>query len=285
MNVAFFGLGAMGEPMARHLLQAGHKVGSIIFETSVVANRLQKEHGLIIHPTPAEAIRTAEVVLTILPDDADVLNFLISEELAQAFHPGMIILEMSSCTPKTAQTLESFYTPYGVSIVDAPVSGGVMGAQNGKLTVFCSGTSDAQQQVQPVLEPLAETVYDLGPCGMGKTIKNLDNLLSMYNLMGLCEAYHIAMQSNVDPQMFFDVIGSNSGASKALTNRWFNLVNGNFEPGFTLRLARKDIGNALKMGEGIPLPMSHLLHELMNAAKIYDNEDVNALRKLFEHEA
>lgn len=281
MKIAFFGLGAMGEPMAAHLLNAGHQVTTAIHRSRAAADRLTPS-GLMICDTPAQAVSAAEVVLTILPTDKEVLEFLTSEELADAMAPGTILLEMSSTTSAAVQQLERFYVSRGIYVVDAPVSGGIAGAQSGRLTVFAAGTAEAQQKVRPILDVFSATVYSLGPCGMGKTIKNLDNLLSMYNLMGLCEAYHIAVKNGVDPQLFYDVIGSNSGASRALTNRWFKLVNGDFKPGFTLRLARKDIKNALALGEGIPLPMSGMLYQLMTAASQFDSEDVNALRKLFE---
>lgn len=281
MNIAFFGLGAMGEPMAAHLLLAGHRVTTAIHRSRTAAERLQPL-GLTVCPTPAEAVQNAEIVLTILPTDHEVLSFLTDESLSSAISAGTVILEMSSTTKQAVQTVERFYATRGVAVVDAPVSGGVAGAENATLTVFGSGAPEALERVRPVLDVFSKTFYSLGQCGMGKTIKNLDNLLSMYNLMGLCEVYHIAMQNSVDPQLFYEVIGSNSGASRALTNRWFKLVNSDFTPGFTLRLARKDIKNALSLGEGIPLPMSTLLYELMSAASKYDNEDVNALRKLFE---
>ena len=173
--------------------------------------------------------------ITILPTDKEVLEFLTDVTLADAMAPGTVILEMSSTTTGAVQQIEHFYASRGIQIVDAPVSGGVAGAQNGRLTVFGAGPEEAQQKVRLVLDVFSATVYSLGPCGMGKTIKNLDKLLSLYNLMGLCEAYHIAMKNGVDPQLFYEVIGSNSGASRALTNRWPKLVNGDFEPGFTYR--------------------------------------------------
>ena len=104
----------------------------------------------------------------------------------------------------------------------------------------------------------------------------------MYNLMGVCEAYHIVKNQNIDADLFFNIISKNSGSSRALNNRWFDLVNSNFTPGFTLRLARKDVKNALSMGDGVPLPMFSLLYSLMMAGRKYDEEDVNALRKIFE---
>lgn len=281
MKIALFGLGAMGEPMAGHLLKAGYKVSTAIHHSRAAADRLASS-GLEVCDSSAQAVSGAEIVITILPTDKEVLEFLTDVTLADAMAPGTVILEMSSTTTGAVQQIEHFYASRGIQIVDAPVSGGVAGAQNGRLTVFGAGPEEAQQKVRLVLDVFSATVYSLGPCGMGKTIKNLDNLLSMYNLMGLCEAYHIAMKNGVDPQLFYEVIGSNSGASRALTNRWPKLVNGDFEPGFTLRLARKDIKNALALGESIPLPMSGMLYQLMTAAEKFDDEDVNALRKLFE---
>ena len=282
MKIAFFGLGAMGAPMAEHLIKSSHCVKTAIHHSRAAAEDLHQRCGLIICDSPEEAVKNVEVILTILPSDLEVRSFLLNPTLANVMQPGTVILEMSSCTSEVVCEIADFYARKNVMVVDAPVSGGVIGAQNASLTVFASGDVHAQNMVKPIFDVLAETVYNLGACGMGKTIKNLDNLLSMYNLMGLCEVYHIAKKHHVDPHLFFDVIGNNSGASRALTNRWFKLVNGDFQPGFTLRLARKDIRNALALGEGIPLPMSNLLYELMLAAQRYDDEDVNSLRKLFE---
>ncbi len=282
MKIAFFGLGAMGAPMAEHLLSAGHCVYAAVHCRREAAEDLQRRCGLQLTPAPAEAVRRAEVVLTILSADREVKEVLLSRDMAAAIQPGTVILEMSSCTAEAVQEVAAFYRGRGVPVVDAPVSGGVLGAEKGTLTVFASGDEAAQARVEPILKAFARTIYHLGQCGMGKTFKNLDNLLSMYNLMGLCEIYRIAEKQQIDPQLFYKVIGQNSGASRALANRWLPLTRGEFQPGFTLRMARKDVENALALGRGLPLPMFGLLLQLMTAAQRHDGEDVNAMRRLFE---
>jgi len=124
-------------------------------------------------------------------------------------------------------------------------------------------------------------VYDLGACGTGKAFKNMNNLLSMYNVMGIAEAYRIADKNGMDKELLFQVISDSSGASSSLSSRWGRMVKGDFAGGFQLGLARKDVANAIALGKGLPLPMSHLLHELMQACAPLDALDASAMCKLF----
>ena len=282
-KVAFFGLGAMGEPMAANLLKAGYSVSTAIHRSRDAAERLEKAFGLTIADDPLEAVQDAEYVITIIPEDADVKSFLICEDLRTAMRKDAVVIEMSSTMAQTVCEVERFYADRGIRVIDAPVSGGVTGAQKGTLTIFASGDEEAIEQAHPVLEAMGTNVFHLGKCGNGKAFKNLNNLLGAVNTMVMSEAFHIAQKNGLDMRQFFDVVSVSSGDSSQFRQRFLRMVDGEFEGGFQLKLARKDLRNALGMAQDVPTPLSALTLALMNAADpSIETEDMSAVEKILK---
>lgn len=281
-SIAFFGLGAMGAPMAERLLKAGYRVHTSIHHNRAAADDLAKRSGLIIFPSPAQAARDADVIITILPTDAEVKSFLMSDSLADSLKNDAVIVDMSSCTTEAIEQVEAWYAPRGISVIDAPVSGGVTGAADGTLTIFASGSKEMLQMVRPVLQVLGKNIFHVGSCGTGKAFKNLNNLLSTINVMVITEMFHVAKKRGYDMDLLFDVISSSSGASASFKNRFKRMVNNEFNGGFKQSLARKDVANAIALGKDVPMPVSKLVHELMLANSDYDDMDMSAMCKLFE---
>ena len=281
-KVAFFGLGAMGAPMAENLLKAGYTLHTAINRSRVAADDLAKRYGLSIFPSIPEAAKDVDVVITILPADAEVKATLIKEALAASLKKDAVIMDMSSCTTEAIREVEAWYAPKNIPVVDAPVSGGVGGAQKGTLSIFASGEKEALQTVRPLLEVMGKEIFDLGSCGTGKAFKNLNNLLSTINVVAITEMFHVAKKQGFDMDKLFNVICASSGASASFTNRFKKMLNAEFEGGFKLSLARKDVANAIALGQGVPMPVSKLVHELMVANCECDNLDMSAMCKLFE---
>jgi 3-hydroxyisobutyrate dehydrogenase len=272
----------MGAPMAENLLKAGCTVRTAINRSRVTADDLAERYGLLILPSVPEAAKEADVVITILPSDAEVKSVLINDALAASLKKNAVILDMSSCTTEAIREVEDWYTPKNIFVVDAPVSGGVEGAKKGTLSIYASGEKSALQTVRPLLEAMGNEIFDLGDCGTGKAFKNLNNLLSIINVVVISEMFHIAKKQDFDMDKLFDVICAGSGASVSFKNRFKKMVNREFEGGFKLSLARKDLANAIALGPGVPMPVAKLVHELMTANSVCDDLDMSAMCKLFE---
>lgn len=280
-TIAFFGLGAMGEPMAANLLGAGYAVRTAIHRSRDAAGRLAGQ-GLALFTTPAEAVSGVDIVVTILPADPEIKEFLINEEFAAAMKPGTVIVDMSSCTSACIRDVEAFYAAKGVPVIDAPVSGGVDGAAAGTLTIFGSGEQAAFDAVRPILGAMGREIYFLGGCGTGKAFKNLNNLLSVINTAVTAEMARIAVHEGLDLNLLYDVINASTGASVSFKARFKRMTAGNYEGGFQLGLARKDLANAIALGNDLPLPLAKLAHDILLSAKAYDKEDMAAVYKYFE---
>jgi len=284
--VAFFGLGAMGAPMAKNLLKAGYTIRTCFHPTQNMAlvEDIVDLDAFHAFPTNEEAAAGADVIITSMPADAHVKGFLINDSFAAAVKDGAVIVEMSSTKTQTAKDVCAYYEGLGrgIQVIDAPISGGVAGAVNGTLTIFASGDGAALQAVRPVFDAMGKTVFELGPCGEGKTYKNLNNLLLTVNLLAASEAFRIAKKQGLDLDKFLEVVSVSSGGSTALKQRWARMVNDDFAGGFRLALGRKDLGNALELGSDIPTPLAQLTYELMLANAKNDDLDLAAMVKLYD---
>lgn len=284
-TIAFFGLGAMGEPMAEQLLKAGHEVHTSVHHSREAADRLAAAYGLKIFDTAEAAASGADYVITMLPDDPEVKAFLINDAFAASLKKGCCIIDMTSCTTEAICAVEAYYAPKGIYVVDAPVSGGVRGAKAGSLTIFGSGTPEAMKLAKPLFEVMCkeDAIYDLGKCGTGKAFKNLNNMLYLINLSAVAEARHIAVENGLDLTMLREVISKSSGNSACVN--FFDrpeVVNRVYQPaGFSHGLARKDVGNAIKLAKKTPTPIAHLVYDMMlrNGPK-HDKDSVLAVREM-----
>lgn len=283
-TIAFFGLGAMGKPMADNLLKAGYQVRTCLHRKPASSVKdLAQYPGFSLCADKKEAVRGAQAVITMLPGDSQILDFLVYDtDFADSISEGTVIIEMSSCTTQAVQQVEEFYQSRGVVVVDAPVSGGTKGAENGTLTIFSSGDPNACDAVRPLFEAMGKTIYRLGACGEGKTFKNLNNMLLNVNLLACCEVFRIAKSMNLDLEKLCGVISSSSGASAAMKGRWKKMITNDFEGGFRIALARKDLDNALKLADKIPVPLAKMTRELMLAGMEMDNLDLAAMCRLFD---
>ena len=282
MKIGFIGLGAMGRPMAKNLLKAGYSV--TVNDVMPAAMDMLVSEGAVAVDTTAKVAAASEVIITMLPGDKEIKQVLMGEEFSSSLAPGTVILDMTSCTPAGIMEVESYYKSKGVMVVDAPVSGNVEGAVAGTLSIFSSGEESALKKVWPLLEVMGGQLFSLGACGTGKAFKNLNNLLSISNLVIISEMYHVAKKNGYDMDSLYDMICASTGMSMSFKNRFKRMVNDDYGNGFKLSLARKDYANALSLGDGIPMPVSRLINELLLANSKYDNEDMAVICKLFEEQ-
>ena len=280
MKVGFIGLGAMGKPMVKNLLNAGYEV--VVYDiVSAAVEALEKE-GAKGAKTPNELAAGCQVVITMLPADKQVKEILMDTAFANALPQGAILVDMSSCTTAAIQEVEAFNEANGIMVVDAPVSGGVEGAEKGTLSIFASGKEEALKAVHPLFEVLGGSIFNLGPCGMGKAFKNLNNLITSCTTMVISEMYHAAKKQGYDMEKLYDMIMASTGASTTFKHRFKRMAEDNFEGGFKQSLARKDLGNAIALGEGVPMPVARLVYELMEANNENDSYDMAVISRLFE---
>ncbi len=271
-KIAFFGLGEMGEPMAKNLLKAGFSVTTAIHRNRAPAERLEPL-GLTICPSPAEAVKDADVVIGILVSDAATLSHFEAPDLAGAIKPGTIFMEMSSCCTETMMELSQFYKARGVRVVDAPVSGGSFGAEAATLSIMCGSDDEtAIQEVDDILHAAGKSIYNVGKCGAGKIVKNLNNLLLMLNIRGLAEVYSVAKAEGIDINMLADVISTSSGNSFAVFLLRTFTEERKYGPSFAMNLVLKDLANALKINDSVPMPLTSCVYQ------IFKEDNANGVR-------
>lgn len=280
MNLAFFGLGNMGFPIARNLLRGGHAVTTAVHRSREPAERLQALGGRIA-ASPAEAVQNAQLVFTIVPDDRALLDLLLDEAVMEAVPRGSTIVEMTSSSAGAVRQVAGAYGPRGVAVLDAPVSGGVQGAARGTMSMLCAGSPETFQRVRPVLEGIAGKLCYVGPQpGQGKVIKSLNNLLSAVNKIAVGEAWRMAEANGVAPDAFLDAISASSGDSAALRAAFPRIRSGDYTPGFTVALMRKDLELALGLAGNMTLPLAEDALEYYRRAAAFDQEDSTAVAKV-----
>ena len=251
-RIGFIGLGNMGTPMARRLVDAGATVRG--FDVSTDARDRLAEIGGTAADSAGEAARGADVVILMLPS-SDVVDSVADELLAgDVLADGCLVIDMSSSEPVRTRDLARRVSSTGASFADAPVSGGVGGAEAGRLTVMLGSDETDRARAHEVLSPLGRVV-DCGPVGAGHAMKALNNLLSATHLWATGEAIEAGARFGLDPTVMVDVINGSSGRSGSTDNKWPNFVlPGSFDSGFGLRLMLKDMRIATDLAAQVGLP-------------------------------
>lgn len=265
-TIAFIGLGNMGMPMVSRLVGAGYPVRG--FDVSAEALSRLGEIGAEGFPTASAAVEGADVVILMLPNSAIVSSVIDDLLTRSALRPGVIVVDMSSSEPLSTRELSKTLAEHRVSLVDAPVSGGVTGARNGTLTVMVGGDDDAVETVVPVLSTVGRPVR-CGAVGAGHAIKALNNLLSATHLWATSEAMEAGVAFGLDPAVMLSVFNSSSGRSGSTENKWPNFVlPAGYDSGFGLALMLKDMKIALDLARssGAPDTMSAKAVELWSDA-------------------
>jgi len=256
MKIGFIGLGNMGRHMALHVLEGGHDL--TVFDLSRDAGRPLEEAGATWANSPAETARGADIVFTSLPLPANVLEVATGEGgVLSAISPGAVFIDLSTIDPDTAKTLDAAVRAAGAHALDSPVSGGTVGAERGDLCLMVGGDRDVFERVTPVLNLIGdgEKLAYCGGIGTGSICKLANNLIGLSTSVIISEAFGMAMKAGVDARTLYDVITASSGDSAALRGWGTSILKGNFEPGFMVDLAAKDVGLATRLGRSLGLPM------------------------------
>lgn len=260
---AFLGLGVMGYPMAGHLVAKGHEV--IVFNrTAGKAERWATEHGGKWAATPREAAKGADFVMACVGNDDDLRAVVLGAEGALAgMHKGAIFVDHTTVSAAVTRELFSTAANQGVSFVDAPVSGGQAGAENGVLSIMCGGDQAAYDAAEPVMQAYGRTVKRLGDSGAGQLTKMVNQICIAGLVQGLSEGLHFAEKAGLDIREVVDVIQGGAAGSWQMVNRHKTIADDHFEHGFAVDWMRKDLGICLSTADenGASLPVTALVDQ------------------------
>lgn len=286
MKIGFIGVGTMGKPMAKNLLKAGYEVAIQDINQAAVAELTAigaKEARI-----PRELAADVDVVITMLPNFQIVKACMVGPDgvLAGA-RTGTIIIDMSSVSPEQTRQLAKKAEEQGLVYLDAPVSCGVTGAEEGSLTIMVGGPAEAVQKVKAILETLGEKIYHVGAVGSGDAVKLVNNLLLGINMVALAEALVFGVKAGIDPKVLLEVINTCSGSSYALEAKMPKFIlKGNFEPGFTIDLQYKDLELATQSakGMGVPMMLTNLAQQVFEQARAagLGGKDISAVIQAME---
>lgn len=285
-SIGFIGLGAMGLPMARHLLHAGYPL-HVHNRSNEVLDLLSSE-GAHRCGSPEEIARLSDIILLSLPDSQAVESVVQGPRgLLAAEITGKILIDLSSSRPESTRRLARLWARSGGDMLDAPVSGGPAGAAAGTLSIMVGGERDVLERCRPVLETLGSRIFHIGEVGSGHTMKAVNNLLFGTLMVASCEAVALGAKAGLDPAKMIEVISHSSGRNYAIDVKFKQKVlNRDFSPGFTTDLLHKDMAIALDLARemGLDLTTSSDAIEILGIgqAQGFGSEDYIALIKWYE---
>lgn len=286
MKVGFIGLGVMGKNMATNLVKKGYKLK--VSDLNKAAVNELKEMGAEEGNSAAEVAAESDIVFTSLPN-SQIVEAVVTGKggILEGAKEGMIFVDLSSITPKAIQNIAKKASAKGVKVLDAPVSGGLAGAQKGTLTIMVGGEEETFNKALPALNCIGTKVFHVGDIGAGDTIKLVNNLLLGANMVAVSEALALGVKAGLKPETMYDIISQSSGSSYALTAKYKNFIaKGNFKPGFTIDLQYKDLQLAVTTAKDLKMPllignMAQQMYEVARA-KGLGTEDISAVLKVYE---
>ena len=242
MKIGFAGLGVMGGPMARHLVQAGHEVAGFN-RTADKARAWAQAGGGRFAQTVAEAAGGADLLILCVGNDDDVRQ-VVTEALPH-LNAGAIIVDHTTTSARVAREMSALGAGQGFAFIDAPVSGGQAGAENGQLSVMAGGDAAALAKVEPVVMAYSKAVKHMGPSGAGQLTKMVNQIAIAGVVQGLAEAVHFARVAGLETDAVYDAISKGAAQSWQMDNRWKTMAEGRFDFGFAVDWMRKDLGLVL----------------------------------------
>jgi len=280
VQIAWIGTGIMGAPMARRLLRGGHRV-TVFNRTAARAKALESD-GATVAATPADAVRGAEVVFTMVPDTPDVEAVI--EEIAPVLAPKTLVIDMSTIAPAGARRVADRLSRRGARFLDAPVSGGEPGAIEGTLTIMVGGAGEDFDRARPLFELLGKRITHMGPVGHGQMTKLVNQVAVAVNLEATVEALLLATRGGLDPARALEAIGGGAAASWQLNNLGPKIIAKDYRPGFFIKLLRKDLRLVSEAARetGTPLPALAMVSALFDAASAqgHDLDGTQALAQV-----
>ncbi|MEO1092428.1 MAG: 2-hydroxy-3-oxopropionate reductase [Pseudomonadota bacterium] len=267
MDVGFIGLGIMGKPMAGHLIAGGHQVHA--FSRSGVPGDLA---GAIACDSPKAVAQAADVVVTMVPDTPDVQKVLFGENgVAEGLSAGKVVVDMSSISPIETKSFAGCIEGLGCHYLDAPVSGGEVGAKAASLTIMVGGPEAAFERVKPLFDLMGKNVTLIGPNGAGQTCKVANQIIVALTIEAVAEGLLFASKAGADPVKVREALMGGLATSRILEVHGLRMIERTFDPGFRIELHQKDLNLALQGAKalGISLPNTATAQELFNACRAH----------------
>jgi 2-hydroxy-3-oxopropionate reductase len=279
-TIGIIGLGIMGEPMARNLLEAGYSL-VIHNRSQAVIERLDGEFDAVTAASnPREVAEAVSVVITMLPDSPDVRAVVFGADgdgVIDGVGAGDLLIDMSTIAPAAAIEINAALQEKGASALDAPVSGGEQGAISGTLSIMVGGSEADFDRAQPIFEVLGGTLTHCGDSGAGQMVKACNQIAVAVNYAAISEALVLGAKAGVDPEKIIQVLNGGLAASRVMELRGPNMIQGKFDPGFRINLHRKDLGIIMDSGKefGVPLPVTALVSQLYDSLEANGKGDLD----------
>jgi len=287
MQIGFIGLGLMGCPMALHLANAGHSLH--LWARRPASLEPFKEVDAHVHASAAEVAKHAEIVITMVADGPDVAQVCLGEgglSEGAAGKSGLIIVDMSTIAPAVARDIGAQLAARGIEFLDAPVSGGEVGAKAATLTIMVGGKAGAFEKVKPLFEKMGKSSTLIGDCGAGQVAKACNQILTGVGVAAVAEAFNFARKSGVDPARVREALLGGFAYSKILENHGQRMLDRNFKPGFKAWMHQKDLRIVMEEAHklGLMLPGAAATAQMFNAmvGSGLGEEDSIAMLKLLE---
>jgi len=278
VRVGFIGLGAMGLPMAKRVVGAGHETFTTFHVRRAPADDLAGL-GARVLATAADVAREADVVITILPADRELKETVFGEQgVLQGLSRGKVLIDMTTATALSMQEVAQAVAGTGAEVLDAPVSGGTPAAAQGTLSIMVGGDAALLERCRPLLETMGSQIVHVGPVGQGKVVKMVNQMMAAAHVLMIGEAFALGVRCGADPKTLYDVIKTSSGYSKMMDLRLPGfLLDGTFQPGFRLDLMKKDVNLAVDSGQAlnVPLLLTSVVGQLFAAASAAGQGDAD----------
>lgn len=249
-RIGFVGLGLMGLPMARNILRAGYPL-VVHNRTRARADQLAAD-GATVADSPGAVAAACDVLLSCVPGPADVERVYLGENgVMSSVRAGQLLCDLSTIDPETHRRVAAAAEANGAAYLDAPVSGGTSGARDATLSIMVGGPPEAFARARPVFEAMGRSIYHVGPVGAGAVVKLVNQMMGAICHLGVVEGLVLGAKAGIDPDLLYEIVSGSSGNSAALRGSAPNILERNFEPGFTLDLMQKDVSLAVQLARSL----------------------------------
>ncbi len=254
MQLGFIGVGNIGTPMCRHLIEAGHTV--LVYDINPSHMARMVSLGAQTAESPKAVAQACNIVFSSLPGPREIEQVALGANgIIAAARPGLIFVDLSTNSPTVAKRVCAALAAQGITMLDAPVSGGVAGAEGGSLAVMVGGDTQAFETCKPLLQHIGAHIFHVGEIGSGSVAKLVNNMLAFVNAVTAYEGMLLGVKAGVEPQILHDIVQASSGANSAMRAFPQKIFAGDFAPGFMIDLAHKDLRLALELGDELSVPL------------------------------
>jgi 2-hydroxy-3-oxopropionate reductase len=284
-KVGFIGLGIMGKPMAKNLMEAGYEL--VLYNRTLEKAEELAEDGAEVAANPREVAENSDIIVTMLPDSPDVRNVVAGEDgVLEGIKEGVLLVDMSTISPVVTEELAAAVKEKGASMLDAPVSGGDVGAIEGTLSIMVGGSEEDFERAKPLFDVMGKTVNHVGPTGAGQVTKAANQVVVALTIEAVSEALVLGSKGGVTPEKILDVLSGGLAGNKVMEVKREKFLSHEFDPGFRSELHHKDLGIALAAGReyGVVLPVTAIVDQMLLTMKKkgWGGEDHSALLRVIE---